>query len=96
MCEKKEQPCFKCYYFQPLEFADAQCEGFFPASCNHPACFDKKRTQGDSGEIYFANIRRSDIIDLVDENNNCPYFHEFKIVAEKSFLWFKKPKKVLL
>lgn len=93
MDKSNPQPCFKCYHYNDRIFIS---DTVIPAHCNHPSVYEDVRTQHESGFIYFKKVQKKDIIDLVDEDNNCPCFQKFKLVLESRFLWFKKYKKVIV
>ena len=75
--------CKKCWWFEPLIIVDPMAYGCLPASCKHPDCFRKVRKQNAFGRIYYVDRQIKDIVDFVDDNDNCKKFQPFIIKREK-------------
>jgi len=86
--------CDECYHFSPSKWLDTYGCYIQCAACDHPDCFKKVRKQDVYGEIYYADKRTKNIIDFVNDDNECSNFRPFVMVKKPTFLWFSKKVKV--
>ena len=86
--------CNKCFHFRPFGSFTAPLGDGFDAACTHPDCFKKFRRQNENGEIYYLDERTKDIINFVDDDDQCNNFQPFKTVKQKTFWFFYRTVKV--